>query len=215
MAPVASPVIHFNPTYGQLDDAVHIAQLAELVNKTRKVGGQRRITRRQRKETDVEPDQITVKTGDTRLEGVISSVKVESKAVAEDLTTSEVVGEDVDAPHEIEADSHVVIALSGEAPDAQQVEAPSSEESFSSAALELPTETAKFSQDVCETEYSIVCGTETANAPIESEGDSFVDLLELGFNDLLEINDLLEMETDGADAPSGSVDNNKAAFLGG
>ncbi|KAF4486031.1 hypothetical protein CGGC5_v005840 [Colletotrichum fructicola Nara gc5] len=225
MAPVASRAAIF--TYDKKakekvrkHGAVHVPEgqslpdvnrfLAELVNGTNEVGGQRRITRHRRKKTNVESDQITVKTDDTRLGKVASGAKAESKAIAaEDPPTSEVADEDVDAPHDIEADSHVVAAFGDNTPDAQQVETPSNEETFGLAAFELPTETAKSNQDVCEAEDSVMCGTDTANAPNESEEDSFVDLLEIG------LNDLLEMETEGSYAPSGSVDNKRVCILEG
>ncbi|KAK1975302.1 hypothetical protein LZ30DRAFT_693710 [Colletotrichum cereale] len=218
-ARVFSAVIHFNPTYGELDGAVFVPEdeeipdvnqfLAELANGTHQIGGQRRVTRRRQKKTEAEPSQITEETSRIKVVEVASSVKEEPETVAaEDAAANEITSEDTDAPHEIEADNHGVGTFGGATPGAQQDEAPSDEDPISSADQGLLTGTAKFDQNVSGVGDSVMGGNDTASAINASEEDSFVGLLEIG------LHDLLEMEADGACAPAaGPVDASKLSIL--
>ncbi|KAJ0359366.1 hypothetical protein COL26b_014372 [Colletotrichum chrysophilum] len=220
-ARVFSAVIHFNPTYGQLDGAVYIPEgqsmpdvnqfLEKVVNGTHELVGQRRGTRRRRKTTDAEPSQILMETGNTRMVEVASSMKEEPDFVVTEVAgTNGVTNEDADAPHEIEADEHCVAIFGNTASDCQRDEAPSGKDPISLADHRLPTETAQFGQDVCGTEDYVMGGTDTASAINQSEEDSFVGLLEFG------LHDLLEMEGDGNCAPVlGPVDESGLGKLEG
>ncbi|KAH0419499.1 hypothetical protein CcaCcLH18_14368 [Colletotrichum camelliae] len=154
-AGVFSAVIYFNPTYGQLDGAVHVPEgqsmpdvnqfLAELANGTHEIGGQRRGTRRRRKTIDAEPSHL-MDTGDIRTGEATSSVKEDPGSVsAKDAAADEFASGDADAPHKIEAGEHCLATFSNTASDTQQGEAPSEEDPFSSAGQGSPTEAALFS----------------------------------------------------------------------
>ncbi|KAF4473969.1 hypothetical protein CGGC5_v016913 [Colletotrichum fructicola Nara gc5] len=219
-ARVFSAVIHFNPTYGQLDGAVHVPEgqsmpdvnqfLAELVNGTHEIGGQRRGTRRRRKTIDAEPSHL-LGTGDIRKRKAAPSVKEDPDSVrATDAAADEFESGDADAPYEIEADVHCLATFGDTASDTQRGETPSEEDPFSSAGQGSPTEAAHFGQDICGVEDCVMSGTGTASAANAGEQDSFVGLLEDG------LHDLLAMEADGECRPTtGPTDDSKLDELEG
>ncbi|OHE91427.1 hypothetical protein CORC01_13292 [Colletotrichum orchidophilum] len=198
-AGVFSAVIHFNPTYGQLDGAVYIPEgqsipdvnhfLAELANGERGTGGQRRVTRRRRKKTAPESSQIPVETTEINV-GEFGSIMHEEPNTVADATANEVTSEDADAdaPHEIEADGDGAVVFGGTASDAQQEDAHLDEDTKNQAEHELSTDTELFNHDVNGMmEDYVMIDTDTAGATGAGEESSFFDLLEDGLQDLFEM----------------------------
>ncbi|GKT51721.1 uncharacterized protein ColSpa_11902 [Colletotrichum spaethianum] len=216
-ARVFSAVVHFNPTYGKLDGAVYVPQgqsipdvnrfLAELANGMQGIGGQRRVTRRRRGETTPKPSQTTVEAGDNKVGQLTDSATEESVAsAAEAAEANEVVTEDSDAPHEIEANDNGVADICGIASDTQQGDARLDEDPTNPAQHEIPTETAPFSENRDDmTEDVAVVDTDTAAKTNAGEEDSFIGFLEVGMHDLFE----MEAKTTSRFDPSGPVDDSR------
>ncbi|KAI3534606.1 hypothetical protein CABS03_15111 [Colletotrichum abscissum] len=199
-AQVFSAVVHFNPTYGQLDGAVHVPDgqsipdvnrfLAELVKGMHGTGRRRRATRRRRKRSTSEPGQSTAEIGDTIEVGVVgSSVRGTPDTVGyEDATAKEVASGDVDAPHEIEADDDGAAVFGVTVSGVQQDDADVGETPSNPAEHEQRTDLAPLNHDgESMMEDFSMSDADTASATGAAEEGSFLGLPEIDLRDIFEM----------------------------
>ncbi|WQF76850.1 hypothetical protein CDEST_01864 [Colletotrichum destructivum] len=206
-ARVFSAVVHFNPTYGELDGAVYVPQgqsipdvnqfLAELTNGMRGIGGQRRVTRRRRGKTTPEPSQTTVEASDNKVgELTDSATGAGDASAAEDAEgneitnegTNEVTNGDSDAPHEVEAIDNDVADDCGIGLDDQQDEARWDQDPTNPAQQKESKETALFNEGLNDkVEDFVMVDTDTTAETKADEEASFIALLEVGMHDLFEV----------------------------
>ncbi|KAF4772717.1 hypothetical protein HER10_EVM0004341 [Colletotrichum scovillei] len=195
-AHVFSAVVHFNPTYGQLDGAVHvpdgqsIPDLAELFKGMHGIGRRRRVTRRRRKRSTSEPGQSSVEIGDAiEVEVVGSSVRGTPDGVGdEDTTAEEVTSGEADAPHEVEADDGGAAVFGGTVSGVQQDEADVGEPPSNPVEHEQRTDLAPLNQDGegMMGDFSM-SDADTASATGAAQEGSFSGLPEIDLRDIFEM----------------------------
>ncbi|KAK1656941.1 hypothetical protein BDP55DRAFT_687469 [Colletotrichum godetiae] len=199
-AQVFSAVIHFNPTYGQLDGAVHVPDgqsipdvnrfLAELVNGMHGCGRRRRVSRRRRKRLTSEPGQSPAEIGDSIEVGEVgSSVRGTPDTVGdEDATAKEVTSGEADAPYEVEADDGGAAVFCGTVSGFQQDEADVGEPPSNPAKQGHRTDLAPLNHDVEGIMGDfIMSDADTAGSINAVEEGSFLGLPEIDLRDLFEM----------------------------
>ncbi|WQF90552.1 hypothetical protein CDEST_15566 [Colletotrichum destructivum] len=207
-ARVFSAVVHFNPTYGELDGAVYVPQGQSIpdVNQFVTGGTHQRHARNWRStsghtpstgEDYPEPSQTTVEASDNKVgELTDSATGAGDASAAEDAEgneitnegTNEVTNGDSDAPHEVEAIDNGVADDCGIGLDDQQDEARWDQDPTNPAQQKESKETALFNEGLNDkVEDFVMVDTDTTAETKADEEASFIALLEVGMHDLFEV----------------------------